>query len=332
KRNALPLRAAGLVGSTLAMVLMVRAPGNRVRQAYFPATPGLRQLAKWSLGYALQFVSRFGTRFPLTAALSLVLPALLAYKLHSQDLGPGAHARTGYGKSMPLVLLPVAGFILIVCCFVPVIYGTSSPPVDRVLVIPQFVLVCVAVCWAFLAGLHLRQCEILGRTSPLFYIGALAGLCGLAAGILATPAFVADHLSPDGVLDSALVREISELRLWAAVAGGLLTFASVAALVAKGRELPPGFTTTCRFLLMLVIVALISFGPVWSAWRTIAAAPGARAYASRWDELDREIRAGKASPTAMAELTLDSGYGLVDSWAAQYYDALLNADKSSGIR
>lgn len=217
KRAALPLIAAGFVGSLLAVIFSLPAPGNALRQATYPPPPDLFPLVKDSLRQASSFVAAAPrVRLPLTMSVALLVPALLAFTSPARE--PAQAANFGARRMARWLLLSfLAAFILVVCCFVPSRYAMSFV-MPRTLVVPQFVLVCFTVCWGYVAGLALRQ---------------------------------AFH--------------------W------------------PGISRPP-YTSRC---LMIVICALLAFGPVTSAWLTFAALPQFRAHAAGWDAADRELRAAR---------------------------------------
>ena len=205
------------------------APGNEARiassvsRAIAPAPSSWLSFVKLSLrfGFDSVLISVFGSR-PTTAA-ALVLPALLAFKLHSQEANASFRANWGFGKPITwLVLSPIAGFTLIVLCFVPTAYVAAYVrggyyPQDRLFVTSQFIFFCFACFWGYLAGAALRQAQIVSRMNASRYLFRVSG----------------------------------------------------------------------------VVAALLLVVPFNAARRTLALSSTVRAYASMWDDQDREIHAGK---------------------------------------
>jgi hypothetical protein len=157
RRAALPPLAAGLAGALAALCVVVLAPGNAVRMGYFPVPPGPAKLLAVSLFDAAGFVALTVYLAPLTALMSVALPALFGFHLHQErpDLGRGLG---GSGRLRPLLLPPLIGFVMIFLCTVPSVYGTSGFLPERARVIPGFVFVCVAVWWGLTAGVVLSGC------------------------------------------------------------------------------------------------------------------------------------------------------------------------------
>jgi len=156
KRLALPLIVAGLAGSLIAAFVIILSPGNAIRQSYFPTPPNLPTLVGLSLRYTASFIAHTISSSPITTLLAVLLPALFGYYLgsisHKND--PNLYC----GRAMlPLVLAPAGGFVLILLCMIPGVYGTSDMLPERARLIPQFALICITVMWGYLAGVALSQ-------------------------------------------------------------------------------------------------------------------------------------------------------------------------------
>jgi hypothetical protein len=161
RRAALPPVAAGLAGALLAGCVVWLAPGNAVRMSYFPAPPNLLKLIARSLFYSAGFIAYTIYLSPPTTLMSAALPALLSFHLHGER--PDRTSESDRGDAARALLLPpLIGFALIFCCTVTAVYGTSGFLPERARLIPQFVLVCVAVWWGRAAGVRLSE----GRAPP----------------------------------------------------------------------------------------------------------------------------------------------------------------------
>ncbi len=163
-RRALPLLTTGFVGCLLALVVTVLSPGNAARQSTYPPPADLLPLAAASLRHACSFVAASTrARLPLSVSVTILLPALLAFALPVKKQTPPTELPfSGRIMVRALVLSSVAVFILIVLCLVPSIYATSSDPLPRTLVVPQYMLVCFIICWGYCAGASLRRVVPLG--------------------------------------------------------------------------------------------------------------------------------------------------------------------------
>jgi hypothetical protein len=187
-RAALPPVAAGLAGSSLALLVVLLAPGNDVRQSFFTPPPDLISPAKISLYYATGHVPYTVYLSPLTTLLMLAVPAVTAFHLHTTDPVRGEALDLGRARRR-LILLPVAGYVLILLCYAPAAYGTSTYLPGRARIIPQFVFVCVLISWAYLAGAALSKYLCARRQ---YISGSLtAGMIVVAALLILSPASAA---------------------------------------------------------------------------------------------------------------------------------------------
>jgi Family of unknown function (DUF6056) len=143
------LLVAGLVGSLLALVVVALAPGNAVRQAYFPPPPGLFRILTLSALYTLGFAALSVFRQPLVFVLLLLWPFLTALKRPGRG---AAAAEDAMKRAWLLVLIPIAVFALNVSCIAPALYGTSNMLPRRAQVLLSFTLVCGAAVWGRAAG------------------------------------------------------------------------------------------------------------------------------------------------------------------------------------
>lgn len=174
KGAALPLINAGFIGSILAAIVVILAPGSAARQATFPLPPALPSLISDSFLHTLAFViASTRTRLPLTMSVALLLPALLAFKQptgEQESLEQSVQLNLKSGRVKWLLLTSTAAALMFVAfCIVPAVYATSAAPLPRTLVIPQFVLVCFTVFWGYLVGSVLKK-NFLSSTSKSSYL------------------------------------------------------------------------------------------------------------------------------------------------------------------
>jgi len=173
KRRVLPAVIAATAGSLLAMVVVVIAPGNEVRQAYFPQPPSLLSLTWPSSYYALGFMARTVLRSPWEVLLSLAGPAFLAFKLHPQDTvfgAPVTPVRASLRRLGGMAALSAGlGFVLIAASVAPSVYGMSSRPPLRAQIVSQFVFVLMMVFLGYLGGLALKGTYAPSRSAGLAF-------------------------------------------------------------------------------------------------------------------------------------------------------------------
>lgn len=130
--NNLLLLIGGLIGSIIAIVVIVSAPGNSIRQSFSPPPPNLFDLLSISLkAYGTFLFTIISTPEKITTLIGAILAAFWAGSLFNTN-------STAHGKR---ILLQITGaFLLSFSCFPPGVYGYSEPPPDRVLIIAALLM------------------------------------------------------------------------------------------------------------------------------------------------------------------------------------------------
>jgi hypothetical protein len=159
KRPLTPMLVAGLIGSILSMAMIFFAPGNEIRQALTPDSPGLFNVIRLSLVFAFKYIGKTILLSPLPTSLALFVPALITFTLPLNGGGVGEiHPRLGQKRLYSFLLLsPFVGYLLIASSMAPSVYGVSAFPEDRTLTIPQFVLTSTIIIWGSVGGLALKK-------------------------------------------------------------------------------------------------------------------------------------------------------------------------------
>ena len=206
------LLIAGCIGSVVALAIVALAPGNATRQAHFPNPPGLLKVGLWSVLYAAFMFCRPVVSLARGAIVAVVphvlggtpswLPTALAMGTSPLPLMiailTGASLallrRQPIAAAPPLKRarwwIPVAAFVLVCACMAPGAYGTSAPPPPRALLIPQYVITCLAACWGFaMAAVAAPALEPRVKAiSPM--VAMLVACLILLVPVAATPAIV----------------------------------------------------------------------------------------------------------------------------------------------
>jgi hypothetical protein len=159
KHHITNLLLAGLLGSIVSMAVIFFAPGNEIRQALTPDSPGVFSVIGLSLYYAIRFIGKSILISPLPTSLALFLPALITFTLPLNRGGSGGiHPRLDQRRLFSFLLLsPFVGYLLIASSMAPSVYGVSAFPEDRTLSIPQFVLTSTIIFWGSVGGLGLKK-------------------------------------------------------------------------------------------------------------------------------------------------------------------------------
>jgi hypothetical protein len=213
RRSALSrLLAAGCVGSIAALAIVALAPGNATRQINFPQSPGLLTVGLWSFLYTAFMFCRpvvallrpaieaavphlmgatpgwlptalaMGTS-PIPVATAMLIPAIVVMMFH-------APKPTDIRLKRACWWIPAAAFVLVAACMAPGAYGTSAPPPPRALLIPQYVITCLAACWACAIALTFASRLRSGLDFRRLIAFAIVGCLILAGPVAATPDIV----------------------------------------------------------------------------------------------------------------------------------------------
>lgn len=151
------LLAAGIVGALAAMIIVVIAPGNFIRQDLMPTPPDILSLFGWSLRHGLAFAAKSAISTPITFAISMILPAILM--IVGPWIEPSFPANKSTIRRLGLYLagIPLISYLLIVASIVPSVYATSAYPAERALITAQYVLTAGLVIFGLLVGITLKS-------------------------------------------------------------------------------------------------------------------------------------------------------------------------------
>jgi hypothetical protein len=160
-----PILLAGLVGSLTAMGVMIAAPGNLVRQSYFPPPPGLIRLVSIALDAYGRFLSNL--LMNLNHILNLLATLLTGFVIgwfSSHPVGDWKDVtipriRKAFLSSFPktVFFLIAVFFMLTFACFLPSAYGMSSAPQERTLIIPVFLVSLFMAALGISAGRFIHR-------------------------------------------------------------------------------------------------------------------------------------------------------------------------------
>jgi hypothetical protein len=159
KSRLFSIIVAGLCGSVLAGSLVVLAPGNAFRQAYYPPSPHLFATMRIAVQSTIEFLLYplfFPTKVAALLGVLFVSALVGARQLSADNGGMTTDGQTRTAKRLLWIVPPVT-FITLLSCFVPAAYGTSGSPPGRTLIIPHFCLVCGLSVWGYLRGVAFDQ-------------------------------------------------------------------------------------------------------------------------------------------------------------------------------
>ena len=161
RRQVNAFLGAGIVGSLLAMLVIVIAPGNLVRRGLMPPSPDPLELIKKSLMDVYIFSVISFKRQPHIIALSVILPALVGFLTYQGSSLIKPLPLSDWARWLcPLVVIPVITAGLIMASIMPSEYAISSYPDGRVLIMPAYFLFLGMALWGLSLGSRLRSLNI----------------------------------------------------------------------------------------------------------------------------------------------------------------------------
>jgi hypothetical protein len=177
---------AGVVGAILGFLIVVGAPGNAVRQAFYPSPPSPFGIFWIAVQGFAQYLAGLFSRFDrLTAMIGAIALSFFV----------GLQAPLPRIRIWLVPALLAAGLAFAFVCFLPSAYGLSDVPPDRTLMMPAYLLALALILSSYLAGgiFHLRVAAPARRTA------LEAGLLGIAALACFTSVFLTNrHLLESG--------------------------------------------------------------------------------------------------------------------------------------
>lgn len=149
---ALPVLLA-TIASLIAIVVLVVAPGNAVRQTSFERSDSLIGAGIEAFIHALAFMVASLVGFsPGSTFAILVISVLIAWQFSSTPL---LWSRPVRGL---LILMPLGiTFILIAAFMFPAMYAMRVPPPSRAYILAQFIIVCALAATGYLLGLATQR-------------------------------------------------------------------------------------------------------------------------------------------------------------------------------
>ena len=172
KSRIKPYLLAGLIGSLVALIIVVAAPGNSIRQGYFPNQIGVFNLLVLTIAFSVRFVAKLVLTHPLITLSSLVLPLFIVLRDVSQGDKPTWDRRLCIRL---LWITPLAVLVLIMCCSASAIYAMSEMLPERARILLSFVFVCGTLVWSRAAGEYLagELLPISRNTKNIILVAAL---------------------------------------------------------------------------------------------------------------------------------------------------------------
>jgi hypothetical protein len=163
--NTTMFLVSGLLGAIGALLIVILAPGNGERQAFYPEPPGLAGILTISLKgflvYGAQFVNSPEKVLAIFALFSLA--AIVGSQLERE-----ADPRL-------VIVIPSLTIGFAFSCFPPAAYGLSDAPPDRTLILPTYFFLLGLLALGFVCGNLLggKQGFVASTVLPLVVIATI---------------------------------------------------------------------------------------------------------------------------------------------------------------
>lgn len=178
-RSALmPVLIAGFVGTLIAALFLVSAPGNSVRQSLLPPMTSLLMRLRTFAWPMTSFLVSSIAHHVFSVGVLLMIPAWIAFRLHPQHMQiSDSLLVTPRRLRRGIAALTEFAFALVGLCFIPFIFLSVQVVLpSRSFSIPQWVLVWALVWIGYMIGLALRFTKLpdRARASPALRFGISA--------------------------------------------------------------------------------------------------------------------------------------------------------------
>ena len=177
RRNWLLWLGVSIAGSLIALLIVIIAPGNAVRQASMPPTVGLIGLVHSSLDNAFTFMYISLRDHSFQTLLLFLLSMLLAYGFVISTTNPFEVRPSRL--VLTLLLTPIVAYLLITAVCAPSVYAESSYPEPRTLIEAVFIFVLLVSVEGFIFGISLGQMQKLSKEAVPFHLQVIVALVSI---------------------------------------------------------------------------------------------------------------------------------------------------------
>ncbi len=159
----LPALILSLIFSIVSMLLIIAAPGNSVRQTYFPPTPGLFQLIQISFVSLIDYFTKILDGMGVVICLLIFTSGFLLSKClcafyNNNEITTYPEGYIYFSSKFRVFFtVMMTHFLVFFASFVPAAYGMSTSPPDRTLVLPSLILANLLAALGILAGLYVQK-------------------------------------------------------------------------------------------------------------------------------------------------------------------------------
>ncbi len=141
-----------VIASFIALVFLYISPANQVRRIdmALPSPPDLYSLIRMSFTHSMDFIVGTIKALRTPSIYTLIIAFFLSVALNLRFQLPGfsrfSHLLIG------VLLIPLAAYLLIVCCMAPSAYVQHAYPESRALILARVVMVCAIMCLGWIAA------------------------------------------------------------------------------------------------------------------------------------------------------------------------------------
>lgn len=160
--NSFTFLFSGLLGAVTALLIMAIAPGNSVRQGFFPPPPALFMLLKIASTSYIDFLMYIPKSLIISAAFVGAILGAINLGMDTNHEEPP--------KLWSICVILIAGLVIPLASFLPFAYVASEPLVGRAMINPAYLFAAIFLYAAVQAGKWLTS-KIKPVTRPRVFLG-----------------------------------------------------------------------------------------------------------------------------------------------------------------
>ncbi len=161
RKYRLEASIAAFIGAAIALLVVLSAPGNQVRQNLLTEHPGIIRLISFSTRNGIYIIAKFFIQKPgwafLTVFISFVSGWIAASKIEANHFEKRFLVLWKLAWFRGLLVVPVVTLIMVITACAPVVYMLDAYPDDRTIILPLFFIVIGMMSFSGLLGFGLQR-------------------------------------------------------------------------------------------------------------------------------------------------------------------------------
>lgn len=165
RKNRIFVLLAALSGAGIALIVVLSAPGNQVRQVLLTDHPGLLRLISFSSRNGIYILAKFFIRTPGWALLTVFISIVMGWLVASNKKASNFERKLSWLWKQEwvrgLVIVPLFTLIIVITACAPVVYMLNAYPDDRTIILPLFFIVIGTMGFSGFLGFGFQRSGLL---------------------------------------------------------------------------------------------------------------------------------------------------------------------------